>query len=462
MVIITKIHNKYYNIENFKHPGGDDAIWHSYGRDSSALFEMYHSFVNKEKLQYILSKYEVSSDFLSDDEAKSYLLPGEDNVPQFEYNTDFSKQVKQEVFDYFEKEAKNNNTTLRKITKASRSRWILIGFLNVLRILSILSWLSGSIYGLFAFPLFSWFGLSNVFHDACHFSLSDNWKINKIFSYFGYDLSTPIIWYYQHNIAHHVYTNILDKDPDIYHGSYLARESKYSIYKPIHKIQKYTIWIKWIISYFGTVLVNSIRSLFMNSYFKKIPKYNNRLDYTEIEDKTFLLFYILFRYIFAYYWFEKNIFYVIIPTIIHSILFMLNSQITHLHEDTFHNEKDWYKHQVLTSSNHSIPEKFTYFGSSTLAYIFSGGLNYQIEHHLFPGVNHCHYPYIQPIIERICKKHNITYKKFNGYYDAFCSYYRHIVALSFDDKKKDRIKFNNIYIFFLYVYIKIYFICLLN
>ena len=127
--------------------------------------------------------------------------------------------------------------------------------------------------------------------------------------------------------------------------------------------------------------------------------------------------------------------------IINNTLFMLNSQITHLHEDTFNNEKDWYKHQVLTSSNHSVGSNF--------GYIFSGGTNYQIEHHLFPGVNHCHYPYIQPIVERICKKHNIKYKFFNGYYDAFCSYYKHIVALSNDEKNLSIIStIDNIFIMF--------------
>ena len=110
------------------------------------------------------------------------------------------------------------------------------------------------------------------------------------------------------------------------------------------------------------------------------------------------------------------------PTVIQNIVYSINAQIIHLHEDTFHNESDWYKHQVLTSSNHSIGSKF--------GFIFSGGLNYQIEHHLFPGINHCHYPEIQPIVKSICQKHNITYKEFNGYYDAFCSYYNNIKTLS--------------------------------
>ena len=111
-----------------------------------------------------------------------------------------------------------------------------------------------------------------------------------------------------------------------------------------------------------------------------------------------------------------------LPQIIFSVCFIVNSQITHLHEDSFHRERDWYKHQVITSSNHSI--------GSTLGYVFSGGLNYQIEHHLFPSINHCHYPAIQPIIKSICKKHSVPYKCFDGYLDAIYSYLNHMQKLS--------------------------------
>jgi fatty acid desaturase len=419
MVIVTKIHSKYYNIENFEHPGGGDAIWHSYGRDSTAMFEMYHPFVNKEKLQHILQKYEISCD-----EAKSYLLTGEDNVPQFEYNTDFSNEIKQQVAVYFQCEANKKNTTIRKITKASTSRWTLIVFLILLRLLSIFWWLSGSIYGLFTFPLFSWLSAANTFHDACHFSLSDNWKINKLCGYLGYELTTPLLWYYQHNISHHSYTNIVNKDVDLYHASYLLRLSTFIKFSLLNTYQNYGFLLHWTMSYFGVVINPIIRRINNTMYYKIIPTYDNLISQREMFDKFMLLFYIVLRYIIPYY-LNYSISLIIIPTLIYGLLFMINSQITHLHEDTFHNEKDWYKHQVLTSSNHSIGSKF--------GYLFSGGLNYQIEHHLFPGVNHCHYPYIQPIVEKICKKHKITYKRFNGYRDAFCSYYKHIVKLSYDE-----------------------------
>lgn len=427
MVIITKIHNKYYNIENFNHPGGKDAIWHAYGRDSTAMFEMYHPFVNKETLYSVLKKYERTAD-----DAKVHLLPIEDDVPQFEYNTNFSNELKQEVFEYFKNKANKNNTTIQKITKASSSRWMLITLLNILRIISIYWWLTGSVYGLFAFPIFSWLASVNCFHDACHFSLSDNSKVNKFYSYSGIEYYTPLIWYYQHNISHHAYTNIKDKDVDIYHSKNIIRLSKYTKYSHMHKFQRVLITLQYLLSNIGTEIKNSIK-IYKSTYFNIIPRYN--IYSMEIVDKIIFFTHFICRYVILYYWFN-NLFSVLIPMFLSNILFITNTQINHLHEFAFHNdnEKDWYKHQILTSSNHSIPKK-----NSTLyhifAYIFSGGLNYQIEHHLFPGVNHCHYPHIQPIVEKLCKKYNITYNSFDGYYDAFRSYYKYICDLSIDDSK---------------------------
>jgi len=45
--LITKIHNKYYDLTNFKHPGGPISIALIDGRDGSELFESHHLFTNK-------------------------------------------------------------------------------------------------------------------------------------------------------------------------------------------------------------------------------------------------------------------------------------------------------------------------------------------------------------------------------------------------------------------------------
>lgn len=419
---ITKIHNVYYDLSEFNHPGGYDAIWHSYGRDATAMFEQYHSIMNQKNLQNILQKYEVPENKII--EAKKNLLEGEDNVPQFNFNSDFGNELKEKVQSHFIQKAKDKSTNIRQITKASTERWLLIGILNLLRILSCFWWLSGSWYGLIVFPIIDWISAVNYFHDACHFSLSSNWKVNKIFSLLHPNFSTPINWYYQHNIGHHSYTNIKDKDPDLYHASNIIRSSEFTKYKKIHKYQNNL----GITLYFNLALLlmdikTTTRSIISNNYFKFIPSLNT---YREQQNNLLVLIFYIIRYGLVYMYLGSIIF-TFLPQILFSFLFMLNSQITHLHEDTFHYELDWYKHQVLTSSNHSI--------GSTFGFLFSGGLNYQIEHHLFPGINHCHYPEIQPIVKSICKKHNIKYKEFNGFYDAFCSYYNHIKTLSKNKKK---------------------------
>jgi len=120
--------------------------------------------------------------------------------------------------------------------------------------------------------------------------------------------------------------------------------------------------------------------------------------------------------------FKKALLFIFIPQFMISFFFMLNSQITHIHTDCLKQEKDWYKHQVEVSTNHGTDKLFNF--------IFSGGLNYQIEHHLFPNVNHCHFPKIKPIVKKLCKKYNIKYKEFNGYKDAFLSYYNHLVFMN--------------------------------
>ncbi len=286
---------------------------------------------------------------------------------------------------------------------------------------------------MFAFSIISWLCWINIFHDACHFSISSNNNINKIISYLHIDFVTPLVWFYQHNISHHSYTNLI-RDVDLFHASKILRVSNYTKYNIFHKFQHRINYILVFSNVFMKTFISQLyRKIFKKKYFK-IIEIDNLYSFRELNETIISIIFLFIRfYIFSYY---ISIYKLIIPIFIVSLLFTFNTQITHLHENTFHNEKDWYIHQVLTSSNHSIPKKFSYFKSSILVYLFSGGLNYQIEHHLFPGVNHCHYPYIQPIVEKICKKYNITYKKFNGYHDAFSSYYKHIRDLSYEKKEK--------------------------
>ena len=90
---------------------------------------------------------------------------------------------------------------------------------------------------------------------------------------------------------------------------------------------------------------------------------------------------------------------------------------------------------LINHIRYFLQMKYLIILSNIIISYISGGTNCQISHHLFPNINACHLPQITNIVEKICKKHNINYKKINGYYDAFRSYYKHIIALSYKNKK---------------------------
>lgn len=112
---------------------------------------------------------------------------------------------------------------------------------------------------------------------------------------------------------------------------------------------------------------------------------------------------------------------------IFSWFFMLNSQINHLTENTAHAKStNFLKHQVITAQNFGVGNRGIW---GRWCRFFSGGLNYQIEHHLFPTVNHCHLPALQPKVKAICRKHGVAYNEVNGYMEALRNYFIHAEKL---------------------------------
>jgi fatty acid desaturase (delta-4 desaturase) len=89
------------------------------------------------------------------------------------------------------------------------------------------------------------------------------------------------------------------------------------------------------------------------------------------------------------------------------------------HEFTKNVDQSFLRKQVLTAAN---------VGGAWLAFL-NGGLNYQIEHHLFPRISHTHYPTIAPIVREYCRAHNITYVHFPTVGENVASCMRHLYQL---------------------------------
>jgi linoleoyl-CoA desaturase len=89
--------------------------------------------------------------------------------------------------------------------------------------------------------------------------------------------------------------------------------------------------------------------------------------------------------------------------------------------DTMQIENEFAIHQIRTTNNFAM--------NNALVNWYVGGLNYQIEHHLFPKISHVHYPALSKIVQKHCMAHNIEYLASPTMWDAVKSHWRFMKEL---------------------------------
>ena len=85
-------------------------------------------------------------------------------------------------------------------------------------------------------------------------------------------------------------------------------------------------------------------------------------------------------------------------------------------------EDEWAVHQLRTTANFATRNRFICW--------WVGGLNFQIEHHLFPRILHIHYPEISKIIKKACQDFGMPYHEFTKMRTAIASHVKHLKSLS--------------------------------
>jgi delta11-fatty-acid desaturase len=170
------------------------------------------------------------------------------------------------------------------------------------------------------------------------------------------------------------------------------------------------------------VLVYAVfQSLQKPSYNRTVPFASNKYLNTD-SLKLRLVFYFLVIHALPFYLHGltvRGLLFSVVPIYFFSVCFMISSQINHL---TPHNteqfDKNFFAHQVITS--HDVAT------DSYLVFLLTGGLNMQIEHHLFPSVNHCHLHKLKDHVRETCKKHNVNYTESKSLWEALCQHFKHI------------------------------------
>ena len=270
----------------------------------------------------------------------------------------------------------------------------------------------------------------NVMHDACHGSYSTNSKVNDTL---GLTLNAlggnAFIWKQKHNIIHHTYTNVDGLDDDI-GKSPLMRQCSTQKWVPMHRIQHIYVILIYAISSFAWVFIMD----FVKYLSRKV--YTTPLQPMKLTDHMvfwgskvlYLAFYIALP-IALVGWQAWAIGFAVMHVVMGFTLAIV-FQLAHVVEETEFEvvgedakviENEWAIHQIKTTANFAPGHKIISW--------FVGGLNYQVEHHLFPRISHVHYPALSKIVAAKCAEHNLTYNSIPTMQGAVISHFRFMKAL---------------------------------
>ncbi len=267
-----------------------------------------------------------------------------------------------------------------------------------------------------------------VMHDGNHGSYSRNRWVNNLMGSSIYILAGNVYnWKVQHNVLHHTYTNIADMDEDI-DAKGLIRLHRHDEWKRFHRFQHYysvflygLMTISWAIS---KDYAQMKRYISQGLSFEK--KVNPTKEWTILitTKVIYLLIWIVLPIlVLDIAWWKVFIgFFVMHYTagVILSVVF----QLAHVVENTENplpdengNMDDVFAvHQLRTTANFARRNWFVSF--------FVGGLNYQIEHHIFPNISHVHYPKISEIVKQTALEYGLPYNEYRTTRQAIVSHFR--------------------------------------
>lgn len=328
-----------------------------------------------------------------------------------EENGEFSKVLRERVNGYFKMNSKNIYGNENMVFKT-----VFMLCVFFFPIIAINTGLVTSPLLLFLLYICSGLGMAGVgmgvMHDAIHGSYSKNKTVNK---YIGYTMNligaNARVWKVQHNVLHHSYTNIDQADDDI-NAPFFLRFSPHAKRYWIHRFQFLYIWVFYGLSTISWITMKD----FVRAYrYKKMGFFNKKKEFPKALRSiiAWKVFYYSYALVLPLVMVPLPAWIIILAFLsmhfVTGICISIVFQTAHIMPDTTfikpdsngEIEQNWTIHQMATTSNYSPNSR-----------IFSwliGGLNFQIEHHLFPNISHIHYRKLSGIVSKTASEFKIPY-----------------------------------------------------
>jgi linoleoyl-CoA desaturase len=266
-----------------------------------------------------------------------------------------------------------------------------------------------------------------VQHDANHGAYFRSRRSNHLLGWTADALLgfSSYAWRVKHNVAHHTYTNVDGYDDDVSQTPF-ARLLPSQRSRPWYRLQLVYIWplyslmvIRWQT---GADVTALIRGRIANSAVH-MPR---RWDLAGlVGGKAVFIAWAIVAPLFVYPWWVVAAGYVGY-TMVTSLVTATTFQLAHCVEEAEFTTAEQLSSERRVWAVHEVETTVNFCPRNRVLTWLLGGLNFQIEHHLFPRVAHTHYPGIAEIVRRNAAKHGIRYTAQPSLRAALRSHQRHL------------------------------------
>lgn len=345
------------------------------------------------------------------------------NQPQAEFFNTLRKRVNQ----HFKEQNISRYGGRKMIGKTIIILSAYLGSFAAILLLDVSAWLLLPFVVLMGFAM-AGIGMS-IMHDALHGSYSKSPAVNK---FMGRSLNflggSAFIWNIQHNVLHHTYTNIHGLDEDI-ETKVIVRLCKHAPLKHFYRFQHVYVFFAYGLMTL-LMLVSDFIKLFKYHKRGMVEKQKVRLSREYVKMVVYKASYLFLMLglpllLTSLLWWQVLIGFLLIHFMagyILSIVFQLAHVVEGAEqpipdsEGTMQNA--WAVHQLQTTANFSRDNSFLNW--------YVGGLNFQIEHHLFPNISHIHYRQLSKIVQATAEEFQLPYNLKPSFANAIQS---HILTL---------------------------------
>lgn len=270
----------------------------------------------------------------------------------------------------------------------------------------------------------------NIEHDGGHNAYSSRRWVNRL-SALTLDMigGSSYLWRWKHAIFHHTYVNIKGYDADIELGV-LARVSPHN---PRFVHQRFQQWYAWPL--YGVMAMkwhfyDDFRDLITGRMGEqRYPRPRGWNLFTLVTGKL-VFFSLAFGIPLLVHSFAAVAAYYALTAAVAGLMLSVVFQLAHCveaadfvrpEEGSGEIENAWAIHQAQSSVN--------FARHSRVAAWYFGGLNFQIEHHLLPGICHVNYPALAPLVQQVCAEHGVRYAQYPSFAAGLAAHYRWLKQL---------------------------------